>query len=529
MLLTNFFLHHERENETHFSKLVSKLANLDRGTVEKYAEETGEEGPNAEENITEDENEEYTQFDAGKILEVAAMQANDATFYSHVARFYSYEDNFDKAKELIEKGLKIGQNEPADRKRRIYDTYGYIVLREMKCTPMTEIKDERHLQRDAEKALNVFKLAKDIPPRNFPNPLLGIVKVWQFCFECLIQMFENDVEKALKLTVNDGFFSNAIAECIDLLNEVDDMVKEQQLPNANRTNKLAHAQRYSLMDTFGRARSKTKRHGLEEVNVYHICQAIARSAPEKNLIRFQVMWLMSEVNRDFGRLQETQKKQLYDWLHVLVIEHEMFSLTRDLLGVAAVQNKPPFQINRALKIIHDWQEKCPNDYFSSFYQYMLCFMKTCEGNISGYKASYEQGLEDCKKWTEDNMRRDQKQFFICKHRKEICKLLTYSQLLSLYKETHGENIENEIDKLDRRFWKSHARDFLLECRGRLQLSGVKDPKPWINLEPGNIRISVHPNDVGIRDIDYHKDTKVSFVVAFSLAGPKAEAVVCIDG
>ena len=527
-VIDQLFLYHEAKKDTHFSKLVSKLAYLDKREVEKNEEQNREKEPNTEEDSSEEIGEEDIKFDAGKILEVAAMQANDPTFYSHIARFFSYEDDFEKAKELIEKGLKIESNEPEDRKRGIFDTYGYIVLREMKSKEMEEIEDESHLQRDAEKALNLFRQARDIPPRNFPNPLLGIVKVWQFCFEYLIQKFESDVEKVIKLTVSDGFFSNAIVESIDLLNEVDDMVKEiQLLPDALHTKKCADSLRYSLMETFGKARSNTVRHGLGEVNFYRICQAIAlynRTAPEKYLIRLQAMWLISEVKRDFASLRETQKKQLYDWLYKLVIEHAMFSLTRDLLGVAAVQTKPPFQIDRALKIIQDWQYRYSNDYFSFFYQYMLCFVKICEGKISGYKASYESGFDECRKWTEDNMKRDHKQFFIGKNRKEICKLLSYSQVLSLYKEAHGDTLK----KLDRKFWKSHSREFLLECSGRIQVFGGKNPTPCIYLEPGNIRLSVRPHDVGIFGIDYQVDTKVSFVVAFSLAGPKAEAVVCID-
>ena len=508
-IIDQLFLYHEAKNEPHFSKLISTLADLPRSEIGKNADET--------------------QLDVGITFEDAAKQTKDATFYSHVARFFSYHQNFTKARELIKEGFIMEENVPADRKRRILDTFGHIVLNEMKAN---KIEDIHHLQRDAEEALNLFKQAKDIPPRNFPNPLIGIVKVWQFCFEYLIRKLGYDVEKVIELTVKDEFFSNSIAECMDLLNEVDDMVKELVLlPDPVRTKNNADWQRYLLMQTFGKTKSKTKRQGLEEVNFHRICESYKATAPQKYVIRLQAMWLISEVKRDFVRLSEIQKKQLYSWLEKLVNDYGIVTLTRDLLGVAAVQEQHPFQIGRALKIIEKWQDEKPNDYFSYFYQYMLCFMKISEGEISDYKAKYESGIADCDRWTKDNMRRHQKQFFIGKDGKEICKLVSSSQLRSLYTgKTHNE--ENKEEVLDHVFWKQHCRTYLLECKGRIHLTGSdggRNLHPYINLEPGNIRISVHSKEVGTLGIDYHKDTKVSFVVAFTLAGPNAKAVEIIDG
>ena len=508
-IIDQLFLYHEVKNETHFSKLISTLADLPRSEIGKNADET--------------------QLDVGITFEDAAKQTKDATFYSHVARFFSYHQNFTKARELIKEGFIMEENVPADRKRRILDTFGHIVLNEMKTK---EIEDIHHLQRDAEEALNIFKQAKDIPPRNFPNPLIGIVKVWQFCFEHLINKLGYDVRKVIELTVKDEFFSNSIAECMDLLNEVDDMVKDLVLlPDAFRTKRHADWQRYILMETFGKTKSKTKRQGLEEVNFHRICESYKATAPQKYVIRLQAMWIISDVKRDFFGLPETQKKQLYSWLEKLVSDYDMVTLARDLLCVAAVQEQPPFQIDRALKIIEKWQDKYPNDYFSYFYQYMLCFMKISEGEISEYKAKYESGIADCDRWTKDNMRRHQKQFFIGKDGKEICKLVSNSHLRSLYTgKTHNE--ENKEEVLDHKFWKENCRTYLLECKGRIHLSrsdGGRNLHPYINLEPGNIRISVHPKEVGCLGIDYRKDTKVSFVVAFTLAGPNAKAVEIIDG
>ena len=314
-----------------------------------------------------------------------------------MARFFSYDKNFTKARELIKEGFIVEENVPRDRKRRILDTFGYIVLNEMKNK---KIEDKQNLQTDAKEALDLFKQAKDIPPRNFPNPLIGIVRVWQFCFEYLIKMF--GVGKVIELTVTDEFFSNSIAECMDLLNEMDDMVKEVALlPDPVRSTQHADWQRYLLMQTFGIAKSKTKRQGLEEVNFHRICESYKATAPQKYVIRLQAMWLISEVKRDFVRLSKTQKKQLYSWLKKLVNDFDMLTLTRDLLCVAVVQEKPPFHIDEALTIIERWQDKYPNDFFSYFYQYMLCFIKISEGKISDYKAKYESGIADCDKWTKE--------------------------------------------------------------------------------------------------------------------------------
>ena len=130
-----------------------------------------------------------------------------------------------------------------------------------------------------------------------------------------------------------------------------------------------------------------------------------------------------------------------------------------------------------------------------------------------------------------NMRRNHHKFFLGKSGKssEICNLVPISQLRLWHKEKCKlkQDEEKEEDVLDQTFWKRHCRDYLLECKGRIHLSGGaggRNPQPYINLEPGNIRISVYQQDVGTLGIDYDKDTKVSFVVAFTLAGPKAKAI-----
>ena len=518
-VVDQLFLYHEAKNEPHFSKLVSELASLYK---KKKKESDADE----------------IQLYVGTIPVEAANQTKDATFYSLVARFFAYKLNdFAKARELIEEGSQIEKDVPSDRKRRVLDIYGHIVLNEMRAKDdQDEIENEDQLKEEVKEALDLFNKAKDIPPKNFPNPLIGKVKVWQFCFEYLIKRFNNDLQKFVEYTMEEEFFFDSVAECIDLLNEVDSMVMEfSVLPDPVRTKRNADAQRYALMETFGKTRSSTKRHGFEEANLNRICQYIAdykATASQKYLIRLQASLLISEVKRDFTRLKEKQKKGSFSWLENLVFEYEMYNFARDLLGVGAIQEEPSFQIDRALKVISKWQEIYPNDYFSYFYQYMLCFLKISEGKISGYEAKCETGIVHCDNWTKENMRRHKNQFFMGKKGREICKLVSFSQLrqyAETCKRTHGEETINNDDMLDQTFWKDHCRKYLFECNGRIQFNRGTGPQPYINLEPGNIKIGIQAHGIGTLDIDYRRDTKVSFVVAFTLAGPKAKAVEIIDG
>ena len=505
-LIDLMFLYNIESTGTHFSKLVIELAEKDIG---------------------------------GAIFEEAARQSQDIIFFSHVARFFAYKNKFNKARDLIKEGFETDKNAPTEKKRGVLSTEGHIVLREMN-QKSKEIEDIECLRKFSDEALGLFRRARDNPPWKFPNPLLGEVMVWQFCFEWFIERKKGDVEEAIKCILTESFFAGAIGECIYLLDEVERIVENvPSLNDPGHTKAIAFERRRLLMQTIGRGRSKTKRRGMQYTNVQRLCNEIitkySKTASEKDLVRLRILWMLSEVNKQIHLLSIGNKKDLYSWLDRLVIHYKMFVHARELMESAAELIVPPFDIDEALKIVARWQNYLTNDPFSYLYQYIFCFLKVRMGSIYDYRPTYETAIEACRKKSQGNPRRRFPQYFLGKHNGEdsVCNILTRSKLESLYGKRYLQKISGAQSKdvLDHTFWDKYCRDFLLECTGRIECperSFRGKTLPYIMMEPGNIKVSVPRTAIGTAHMDYQPDSRVHFVVCFTLSGPIAKGIRFAD-
>ena len=467
-----------------------------------------------------------------RIFKEAAEKSKDVSFYSHVARFYAYRKfNFDEARQLIERGFEIDVNAPADKKRRVMDTLGHIVLIKMK---KANISNEDELKTSAEEALNLFRNARDSPPRKFPNPLIGEVMVWLFCLEYIIREHGQNVDMAINYTIEDEFFCDAIADCFSLLDEVDEMVAScKMLPDPRQTERLAYEKRCRLKDLIERTRSPTDRGGWQDTAIFRICNRIEeyeKRISRKALLKLHAKWLMNQVQNNLALLDEYNKIKLFELLYQLVDEHNMLDHARNLMDVASLYDQPPFPMEKAIRITNLWQEEFPNDCYGYFYQYILCFAKICNGEVSDYKASYGSALDCCKKKIQGRLDQYRAKFYVGKEGEKgsICTLVSHAKL-ALIAEKHNQKHKvrgRREDDIDQTFWEEHCHKHLLVCRGRIQYHQRKfdRSRTFIIMEPGHVEISVTRNIVGTPYRDYQPDSKVSFIVALTLAGPKAKEV-----
>ena len=501
-LIESLFLYNKESAGAHFSILIDKLA---KGASR------------------------------GRIFEEAAKQTQDVTFYSHVARFFAYEGDFERAKNLLTEGFKTDKNAKIDKKLGVFSTQGHISYMEMTHKD-TKISDVDSLKQFSEKALRLFRKGRGNPPWTYPNPLLGEVKVWQFCLEWLIQSKEGDVEEALKYILRDSFFSGTISECIYLLDEVDRIVDTvPTLNNPEHTKSKSLEGRRLLVQTVGRERSNTRRRGFQDINVDRVCIEIiskyTKTASEKELIRLRVVWMLNGVQKQIHRLDIGQKSDLYSWLNRLVNDFKMFIHARELMESAAELRKPPFDIDEALKIVSHWQKYHPNDLISYLYQSMFSFLKVRKGFVGEYRQTFESAINACRLKIQGNQRRRQQHYFLGIHTAEegVCNIFPRSKLESLYRNKYppkSSNARSKEDKLDQTFWDKHCRAFLLECYGRIEYTEGSRGKnfPHIMMEPGSIKVHVPRNVVATAHYDYQPDSRVSFVVGFTLCGPVAKGI-----
>ena len=507
-LIDSLFLYNKESMGDHFSKLVGELGEKDSG---------------------------------GRIFEDAAKQTNDIKYFSHVARFYAYKGEFEKARSLIKEGFEAESNAPVEKKRGVVSTNGYIVLMEMKHKKK-DIWDIDCLKKLSREVLELFQKARGNPPWSYPNPLIGEVMLWHFCFDWIIERNHGDVEEAIKFILQDSFFAGAIGECIYLLDEVDRIVETvPTLNNPEHTKFLASERRHLLIQTIGRMKSKTKRQGFQRINFDHLYQELLskfqKTVHEKHKIRFQVLWMLNGVNRKMHLLERADKVDLFSLLRKLVNDFKMFNHARDLMEAAAEQIESPFEINVALNITTQWQDHCPNDPFSYLFMCMLCFLEIHKGSVFEYRPYYEYALENCEEKSQEGARRRFWQYFLGKDGDGVSALLTRSKLEAQYaallrNPQESSGFRKKEDLLDQMFWNNHSRDFLFEFTGRIECKRVSSRGkdiPYIMMKPGDVKVNVPKNDaMGTAYMDYQPDSLVSFVVCFTLNGPVAKGIRFVD-
>lgn len=356
---------------------------------------------------------------------------------------------------------------------------------------------------------------------------------------------DKDAEKAITYILEDKeFFSGTISECFLLLNEVDTIVQTvPKLIDPAYTMRKANDLRSDLMQLVGRTRSKSKRKAaIESINIPRICEELSRkhfkTANEKEIIRLRALWMINhQVDKKIHRLDARDRQQLLSWLLKLVKDYGMLKHAHDLMDVAAIQDSPPFNLDEALRIVDHWEHELPNDAFSHFYKYVLCFISVCKSARLEDRASIESAMNTCKKLTQNNPRRQHQKYFIRKdgEKGSICALISRSELEAKYADSHRKDDKGtakRTDDLGPNFWDRHCRDYLFECRGRIyvsqSLSGRGREQPYILMEPGNVKIIVPRSAVGTPNLHYRPDSRVTFVVCFTLAGPRAKGIRSID-
>ena len=471
---------------------------------------------------------------SGRIFEDAAKIVDDITYFSHAARYFVYErkkPDFEKALELIRKGLEVGQNASAKKRRDLRNTEGYIRLKEMRYIAKS-IATLDDLKFRADKAHTLFHRAKDNPPRQFPNPLLGIVSVWLFCFEQVIKLKDGKVEEALATCLQEDFFSKAIGECFQLLDEVDTIVRDNpKLIDPDHTMQLCNDKRLDLMKLIGRTRGKRMKRSFNDIDVPRVCEEISKkhfkTANNKEILRLKAVWMINQA-KTVQNLSIQDQHKLFTMLNKLVKDYNMYEHTRNLLDVAAIQDDPPFEIGECQDIIKQWQQREKHDAFSYLYDYALSFICVANGDISENRARFDRTRKLCFEKTQWSQMRYAHLYYMVKSRQDgIGQLISHDELVARYAkkleaEKAGSDIKPEIDKT---FWKRYADKLLHECSGRICIDPPVSRKgrvnPYIALEQGQLRIYISPHMMGVPYKDYRPDSKVKFYICFSLSGPKA--------
>ena len=485
-----------------------------------------------------------------RIFEDVAKSINDITYFSHAARFYVYgtgkKPNFQKANELLRAGLEVGKNGPVKKIRDVRNTEGYIGLKEMRTSK--EISSIDDLKSFADKVLTLFHRAKDNPPRQFQNPLLGIVSVWLFCLERIIKLKNGNVEEALATVLQDSFFSIAIGESFELLDEVEIIVQDNpKLIDPDYTMQLCNDKKLDLMRIIGRKRVKRNRKTFDDIDVPALCDEISTKyfpgRSNKEILRLRAMWMIKQA-KSISRVSE--KSKLFDILKRLVLDYKMYEYARKLLDISAIMDEPGLDINECQGIIRNWQEKLPNDAFSYLYDYAMSFVCVANSDISDNRARFERSKKICIEKTKWSIVRNKHYYYMakCKKTSQFGTLIPdqelterYSRELQKADENGSEPSEDESEEetvypLGPKFWKNYAGKLLHECSGRIQIDRQYTRKghgsPYIALEQGNLHINIPPHTLGVPYKDYRPDSRVKFFICFCLSGPKALEIRLVE-
>ena len=498
-LISDLFLYNiEKKADEHFSRLIMKLES------------------------------------AGRIFEEAAKKTKDAVFYSHVARYYAAEHNppdFKKAKALIKEGLEVDKGASIDQIRRVRDSEGHILLREMK-QKKREIRNVDDLEQQAAKALDCLRKARDNPPMTFPNPLMGEINVWQFCFDWIINWKASNVKEAVSHIMDSDFFSCAIGDCFFLLDKIDQIVQSvSRLPDPTYTMRLANDKRLALVQALGTTKGGTKRaFAIQSLDIARLCEEIgskgnSKHVNEKEIIRLRVSWMINQAGKDIHLMAEKERPILQGLLERLVNDYNAYDYAYHLLSVSTIQ-KESYELEQAFKIATHWQKRRPHDAFSYFFQYIISFLQVLHGSVFEYRPLYENAVDNCKKKCEGNHRKYRKRYYISKDKDDgrISQLISPEELETRYKGKQGKAADEIYGP---NFWDLYGRNYLRECRGRMRVT-KNSPRgkeyPHIALEQGGLKISVDRNSIGEADQDFRRDSRVSFVVLFTLNGPTAKAI-----
>ena len=472
----------------------------------------------------------------GNLFCKVSEETQDPIFFSNAARFYSYQHpdpDFIKAENLIKKALDV-KNISKDRRKGVYDTYGTILRVKLKYYKrVNEITSIDGLEIFAKPAIEQFRAARDNfhTPKEFPNPLIGEIRVWLTCFDWIItNECNSDNELALQFITNESpeFFRASISTCYRLLNFVDEIVQTAQyIPgDSSKTKRLANDCRFSLLQTFGTQKNPQSQRpaAVQSVDIIEICKHFCtrenfKGASSKELKRLQVYYIIEQATK-IELLSDSERVYLMQLLRELVIIEEDYSCGRKLLQGGSLDSDASLQLDESLKFIRKWADKFDSQMnpYIMYYRYMICFCKILEGDVFQYRPEYDNALKECRKRSDTNCRRTSSQYFLREGDTEkMSQLITKTEVEMEYKKTTDDR--NQKVQLDAEFWKKDAAKYLRKCTGKIyvQPSG----KPYIELTSGKLKIYVPERNVGRVNRDFELGDKCSFFIGFSLCGPRA--------
>ena len=472
---------------------------------------------------------------AGNLFSKVAKETNDPNFFSNAARFYSYQfpnPDFEKSEELIQKALAV-ENISKERQMGVYDTYGTILKIQLTYyIERKKIQNIGDLETCAKQSIEKFHKARDDfhHPKEFTNPLVGEITVWQVCFDWIIKHeCQLNSETALKFITSESpkFFRKSISTCFSLLDFIDEILETAlHLPtNSTKTRILANECRMKLLQTFGTHRNPNSKRSaaVQSVDVIRTCQELCSKenfagASAKELKRLQVHYIIDQATK-IECLSDRQKVYLIKILKEIVIKEKDYAYSRKLLQIGCLESEASLHLDESLEFVCKWVDRAPEtNPYVMYYLYMIFFSKLLEGDVFEYRPKYEKTLEKCKKRSDDNCRRNSPQYFLGRGNEgKMSQLVSKTTLEMEYKKLIGDNHYNV--QLDDDFWSKHAGKYLRKCEGKIYV--LPSGSPYIELMTGKLKIFVSQRMVGEVNKQFELGDRYSIFIAFSLRGPRA--------
>ena len=488
---------------------------------------------------------------AGKIFCDVAKKTNDANFYSNAARFYVYvikPRHFKKAEELINTALSV-DNITDIRRKHVYDTLGVILKEKLrrKLAKLTarkrriqQAEEERQIQQTEEVAFHAhdaIKAFRNARYEGFPNPLVGELEVLLYWVEwVIIHQFNGVIKGAIKFMAREGsvFLRSAIPKCYDLLQDIEDMIDtNENLIDPKRTQELANNSRHKLLTLAGTTRSQTGRAGVQNLDLLAELKYLALEGESDEssyeLGKIAVLYRIRRV-RNLEQIPEQAISQLIDLLKEIVRREHKY--TYDLLRLGIVPSDKALELDEALRYAQTWsmQPQTGSNPYPWLFIYIICFLKILEegsmSDSSDFRPEYESALKNAIQCSEGKYSRTFARYYLVDgqgQENSMTQLVTASQLESSYK------TENQTDskacsevQINDEFLKNHGRSFLRNCKGRI-FAKKKTKDPYILTLTGNLE--VYTPKTAVRLIaDFEEGDIVSFVVSFSMVGPRAHVI-----
>lgn len=469
--------------------------------------------------------------EAAIILDKAAKKIPDPRVYGHAARFYAKmkPPRFEEAEALIEAGVKLSESK--GRVKSIQDGKGVVLALELRHKiKHNEVESIEQLEELAEKAIAAFKAARDFPP-TFHSPLLGEVEVWLSCIEWITRnLCSCDAAEAVKFitTLSPPFFRTCIGDCFTLLDIVDDILgASTNVSDPDKVGLRSKQVRVNLLEAtkFKRKLPIGKRSG----DVY---DPLFGLYSEKNLPVFTNkqskrtkarLWL-SSFYRDPSSFHSTQKEDLVKFLEEMVVVEKEFSFARHFFQLCTqIVGPRSYTLDQCWKVCHEWlQQPEIFDPMRYYYRMVIAFIQVLNGHGPiGYFAEFKNMVQKLYEESRNNCKRNHSFHYLQKDGDGMSQLISHQDL------TNG-NSANKADDLEavQHFWKIESRRKLKECTGRLRVKFRGNKKvTTIELLEGGIELYVGKSaETGTPGRDFDKDTKVYFVVSFTLNGPNANGI-----